>query len=1025
MNLEATPPLSLEDLLTAAKKLIAELDAQKLGYSDPRKESFHERISKEILFRWKNLGEAELDIALEHSLPPFAENGFWTAAKKLAAPRFEKTLEVPDMPLSFLVPFEAFLLAVERDSLRCQGEAFVSPWDRESQKLKTEAGKQFQELEGAIDSILTDEEKRAFLAKSEQAIESSPSIAKSVSALVAEERRLFQSIDRLLEKAGDPKEREDALSALAEKIQPPRGIVTDTSPALLFPCIYLLLNRDIDITSGIPYAASVILSILQDSRSSGPLLAALGSFPLEATRIRENIIYALGKIKIEKGVEAIAEVLDAPDETIVSSNGIEKNVASLLEEKEEGIWALGKLGFASLSVLLKLKRYADHPSPKIRTLLAWSLGEIGKEQKEKLGGVSSDILIALLELLKSKNKDVFIESVSAMKKIEMPQFIHALYLYHAGAVSLLGLKPAQKGLYELSETLHYLLQSKKRVILAVNGDSGTGKTYFCQSIINGFGVLKCSDILYLMRDSRQGRQIFNRILGLAWLKKYIDPCYYHDYPLAEENDDPEAFFQQFLEDCSDKRLIILDGCRDSLYFQRVIDFFYSRGQLDVEVNFRANFSTRRHNLEAREIALESVRTHLQFLEEPALEDTPFYQEGIVILYDLDNSISSRLSSEEVQELFKRQRIDSWGDLIQLGNIGHEAKSLPLQTEKLSFERQSGVLRTEEWNPEAPRPFSQEEKKVSSLLNDDLDHNPNLLKTIALDEIKPCQIRFYAQEQLAGMSEGGSIFVLSFLDNRIFETHIEAAQEIALLGRNIYIAAKSGELLQVSFERNEITLLARTLSPAIKIAPWPRDRILTAHADASIRVWDMLQKNVQIIEGSGHPALALAGDHEGRIYSAGAQRGLCRWDLINGELLTAELCPEDVRFLKLYPGEKILAFGCGKDVTSLKIVDFNAGTARVISEDFGPKVSGVNVYFDGRIIFGTHHELVILSPQQEGVGYRTLKAHGLEIKDCLVAGPQIISVGQESPDHHTLRIWGTEFYVRREIGKSMIRGQTSG
>jgi hypothetical protein len=105
---------------------------------------------------------------------------------------------------------------------------------------------------------------------------------------------------------------------------------------------------------------------------------------------------------------------------------------------------------------------------------------------------------------------------------------------------------------------------------------------------------------------------------------------------------------------------ILYLMRDRHYFQRVIDLFYFHGRLDCEVNFRATHSTRRCNLEEREIALESVKNHLAFLEEPALEDTHFYREGFLILYDLDNSLGSRLNREEIHELFGKSRIESWG-----------------------------------------------------------------------------------------------------------------------------------------------------------------------------------------------------------------------------------------------------------------------------------------------------------------------------------------------------------------------------
>lgn len=159
-------------------------------------------------------------------------------------------------------------------------------------------------------------------------------------------------------------------------------------------------------------------------------------------------------------------------------------------------------------------------------------------------------------------------------------------------------------------------------------------------------------------------------------------------PLSEEEDNPEEFLNQFLEENSDKKIIILDGCRDRYYFQRVIDLFYFRGKLDAVVNFRATFSTRRLNLEEREIALESVKTHLSFLEEPTFEDTLFYREGNTVLYDLDNSLSCRLNSQETQELFEKRRIDSWGDLIRIGDFKEETVPLKSGGETISIQRKN-------------------------------------------------------------------------------------------------------------------------------------------------------------------------------------------------------------------------------------------------------------------------------------------------------------------------------------------------
>ncbi|OGD11189.1 MAG: hypothetical protein A2Y86_04300 [Candidatus Aminicenantes bacterium RBG_13_62_12] len=550
---------------------------------------------------------------------------------------------------------------------------------------------------------------------------------------------------------------------LSPRGRPPLGIVTNTSPALLLPCLSLLADEELSLESGIPYAASVILSILRDRRSTAGLLRALGRFPLSRSKIRENIIYTLGSLHEGAAVPALSALLDEPDEVPAEAG----RVRLIVEQKVEAVWALGKIGAPAVPAIPALARCADHDSSMLKTCVSWTLGEVGRAQKEQMGGLDADVVIALLKLLKVRNRQVYEETVSALRKIDLPEFIHSLYLYHAGAVNLQGLLPAQRGLYELSETLHYLIQSKGRAIMAVTGDSGTGKTYFCRAVSGGFGNLGPDDILYLMRDSKIGQKVCNRILGLRWLKHNIDPAYYHDYPLSEEEDDPRAFLDEFLEENKHRKLIILDGCRDRDYFQRVVDAFYERGVMDLDVTFRATFSTRRLNLEEREVAMESVNTHLSFLEEPILEDTDFYREGVVLVYDFDNSVGARLNREETLELFDRQKIESWGGLIRLGAFDRGKRTAPVSSSTLDPRTETLSCRADAAPPGRVRPFRQEERHIRPRLNDDLAAEPNLLETFDFGDLKADRLRLYAQNQVAGTSEDGRGFVLSFIDNRLF------------------------------------------------------------------------------------------------------------------------------------------------------------------------------------------------------------------------------------------------------------------
>ena len=1061
-------PPPIQNLIQVGRAIIDEFEPKRFVYLNSKggweenPKTHSDRIVNELLYQiWTQEEEKQDSVLLEIFSPLLGENT-WDSVKKIkfalsrkrkisSQSLTEKEINTaiiqsysqggrPEEFYPFFLILEVLSWILHYEAIRLTAVSSVSEWDKEAKAFQQESRKQLQTLDHFLNSLSDGKQIEEFASKIIDEIKiASPKIIEPIPKMISEEDRLERTIRHLLEKGKDIKYREEIFSLIVEKIQPSMGIVHLASAALLRPCLRLLMDEEIDISSGIQYAASVILSILRDPRSTKTLLKALSFYPSHYSKIRENLIYTLGNLKEKQAVKPIARILEEPDETGFLMGNQGGKIQPTLEQKEEALLALGKIGLESSHCLSALIKYEEHPSSKLKTYLAWTLGEIGKAQKKKLGGVSADIVITLLKLLKTKNKQIFEETVSAIKKIELPEFTHSLYLYNIGAISILGLKPAQRGLYELSETLHYLLNTKKRAIIAINGDSGTGKTYFCQSIINGFGNLKAEEILYLMRDRKKDQRIFNRLLGLKWLKKYIDPVYYQDYPLSEEEDDPDEFFRQFLQENSHKKLIILDGCRDQFYFQKVIDLFYFKGELDVEVNFRATPSTRRLNLEEREIALESVKTHLSFLEEPSLEDTHLYQEGIVILYDLDNSISSRLDSQEIRELFEKRRIDSWGELIRIGDFKQEFKPLRIESEKLSLSEENFSFKSENLPAARPKLFSSQERKFRAELNQDPTAQPNLLQLIGMDDLKPKQIRFYAQDQIAGIGEEGSAFVLTFLDNRIFHTFLERSTNLALLGRDVFLINERGELTNISFERNEVIKFGRTDSPALAITACPEGKIVTGHQDGSIRIWDFSNEKVDILEGHSQPVLSLALDYFGRIHSGSLDRTLKQWDVEKGIVRIFEELDQKVIFIKPYPKGKILAVTGESDspgdevenlIPKLRILDFKDKTSLMVQTPFEQAISNVNVYFDGRIIAGLFStkdktrqqdgNLIILSPKEDICEYKTLAGHSLAIRDCLTMGPKIITCGTETSGRHTIRIWGTEFYVHTELGKLALQ-----
>ncbi len=1012
-------------------------------HENPR--TLRDRISHELFYQLRKKGKNEAAAFMDAVFSPLLGEDYGRAVLKLGAALMSAESPVSassraaidnffnTMHRPFLIVHEVLVWLIRREIFRLNAEAYVPDWNVEAQSAKAEYAANLRALDDFARRTLTDVEVQRLSEVAAGLFSHPADPAATAASLLAEEIKISEALERLVTASVLHPQQEEICSAVIEKIQSPTGIVSHLSPALFFPCLRLLGDDRIDLASGIPYTASVMLSIFQDPRSAEMLLSALKSYPLSCTKIRENIIYALGNLRESRAVEDLIAVLEAPDE-IAARVGGGTTVCLLLEQKEETIWALGKIGLAAVRAIPALAKCADHSSARLKTYLAWTLGEVGKAQREATGGVSADIVIALLKLLKEKSKQLFEETAGALKKIGLPEFVHSLYLYHVGAISILGLKPAQRGLYELSETVHHLLGTQRTAVLAVNGDSGTGKTYFCQAVAEGFPGVGPGEILYLMRDTKRGQRVFNRLLGLRWLKKHIDPAYYQDYPLSEEDDDPEAYFRQFLEENSDKRLIILDGCRDRHYFQRVIDFFYNQGRLDIEVNFRARFSTRRLNLEEREVALESVKLHLAFLEEPALEDTPFYQEDLVILYDLDNSHGSRLNRQETKELFEEKRIDSWGELIRIGDFPGKKESVSCQKESLAVREEDFSIEEENWPQFSVRSFVPEEKILDPVLNEHLAAEPNLLKTIPLEGFDPRRILFYAQEQIAGVGGRSTPYVFTLLDNRVFSFDLgEAVADLAVLGRTLYLAAPDRALFGLSFENDQIAEIMTGDAAPLKIAVSPPDRIVTASAQGRICVLDLLEKKIFVLAGSGRAVTSLAVDQRGRICAGDESGGLRLWDLEACRVTLLEGMAGPARFLRAYPFGKILAIEGSRlqsPVSLFHIIDVEKGSLETIPFSSALSLGGVNVYYDGRIIIGlepareTHatsgSSLIILSPQDGGCSSATLNGHSGGTRDCLALGPKIITCGSENDGRSAFRIWGSEFYVRTEMGRLRIK-----
>ena len=1023
---------SYKTIAFAANECFDEFNPKKLVFLDPGGRwqenpiTLSQCISHEILFQTWKLGKVDQAAFFQNVYKAMSSSLGWrelqeiiVALAKTQGFTLDSSERSKNEKLSpFLVIFGLLTWAMAYEALRLNCQLRFPEWDSAAKMQNQMYSQQLQVLND-LSHNLSGGPRHGETIFETTLKQLSPLLSdgfKMVPELVAEEVRLTSSLNDLLDRAKVPDRREEVYALIVQKLHPPMGIVTEISTAFLRPCVRLLLLDDIDISSGIQYNASVILSVLRDIRSSDALLSALSLFPVQYTKIRENLIYTLGNLREPEAVKPIVQVLNEPDSLSVSSPQEKTWFSNLTEQKEEAIQALGKIGLPSLQVLTTLSECFEHQSERLKTYLAWSLGEIGKAQMQKLGGISADIIITLLKLLRTKNRESFEESVSALKKMSMPEFLHALYLYDIGAVNILGLKPAQKGLYELSETLNFLIKTKGQAIVAVNGDSGTGKTYFCHAIVNGFGEIKPEEILYLMRDRRKDQKIFNRFLGLKWLQQYIDPAYYQDYPLAEEMDNPEEFFNEFIKKHSNKKLILLDGCRDRHYFQRIIDIFYLKGRLDVEVNFRATYSTRRANLEEREMALESVKTHLAFLEEPALEDTLFYQEGKVLLYDLDNSTPYRLGQQEIRELFQKIRIQSWGDLICLGSFNQEAVTRKIRTENLEVEAVAYSPHREEMPEKYSQGVLHKERKFHMEANTNYEDYPHLLGSINVSDIKPRKICFYAQAQIAGLGDQGNVFVLTFLDNRIFYTQIEGGRDITLLGRDIFLISDQGGLLSVSFEKNQEIRFNNSHSPIVCLNSFPLSTILSGHEDGSVRIWDFKENKILLLKGHEQPICGIAVDYYGCIYSASTDQVLKRWDPSQNLVQTVSVSRlGEISRIEPYSQMKLLMLS---DV--IHILDWDEGLVNILSLPAKRKFGGLVVNPDGRIITSLSDRLAVISLEKYIGEFQFLKCNTLETYDCLTQGPKIISCGREAENLYDIRLSGNEYFVRHELSKLSLQ-----
>jgi len=118
---------------------------------------------------------------------------------------------------------------------------------------------------------------------------------------------------------------------------------------------------------------------------------------------------------------------------------------------------------------------------------------------------------------------------------------------------------------------------------------------------------------------------------------------------------------------------------------------------------------------------------------------------------------------------------------------------------------------------------------------------------------------------------------------------------------------------------------------------------------------------------------------------------------------------------------------------LKIVDFEQKRTTTLWPPGNKEIKAARCLQDGRLIIGGQEIkedqgekpavrtfLSLLIPEKNFYGLARINRQEYKIKDLIVFGPRIFTCGQEPDGQASLRIWGSQFFVRNELSKLKIR-----
>jgi len=891
---------------------------------------------------------------------------------------------------------------VEMEALRNCSSGAAEAWDYGRRQMLAHFKEEFLTASGTLARDLGSQEEVG------EALERlrKDSFFTRLAGIISDEEAAGYLLGQALDLIGDPKTREETFGYIMEILDD-----VDRRESLARPAL-LLLNHDlVPVSSGIPFQAAHLLGKLSDPRTLSGLSVCLAGTGKEYTELRACLVYALGAASRLEAADALESVLRCPSAGEGGNSG----------ELREALWGLGRIGTEAAPAIAKMAALSDHSDPELRCALAWALGRVSGSRPENYSSGCDPAAGALRRLVEDREMDVHQEAVLSLRAIGEGAHGRGPEVDYATIPYLL-LKPSSNGLYEVSETLFDLLDQKPTVVMAVTGDSGTGKTYFCKSLLGGFGRLGRQHIKYLARDIPDHNDVFNRMLGLPFLKARVDPKFYISYP-EEEADDPDSYFEKFWSGLGGTRLVMLDGWRDEAYFRHVLEVFYRRGCLDLLLTFHAGYSTRRLNLEEREGFMEHVRSCLTYVEDPGTFAS-FHREGRVFAYRLNNAHGHRLEGQESQEVFGRRKVTGWSAQLRPGQFLHGIGTIPASFLRLEWEKLPAAPAPVEVPRFRQTPAHRFSATFQRKLNGNIEESPNLLASVPLDCLRPRLLRHYTPGQLAMASEDGKVCLLCGFNDRLYGVQIcqGPVTDLAVMGSEIYALGGSGRLFRICLAKRTTEIVETGCPEAEALASDGFRLLALACRDGSVRLWDTEINRMTKLEGWAGKTAALGVDLRGRVHRACRQGLLECWDVAAGIKYQATVGRMDISTAAVEP-EGLFHLALASE-GGLRIGRSEVGTEEIwlTAEIGGMRTAAVlEAYPDRRLFLGSvscgeeggRGTLRVIAPRDGRATVKELPGHGRATLGCLASGPRLLSCGVEAEGNSTIKIWGTEGYISGE------------